>query len=409
MRARKALRWLGVVALGLVVLVVGALAAALPVYPRQYVYRVLAWRESDASDWQKFPSAPLDPAPVAHLFAVTLDPTAPQLLGELAGTGAWDSFLTTHHTQAFIVVHDGQVVYEGYFNGTRRDSVVTSFSVAKSVTSALVGIAINEGHIRSVDDPVTDYLPELADRDPRFRQITIRHLLRMASGLEYQAFRPFLLNGDDPLTTYYPDQRQISLENTRIAEPPGQRFRYNKYHPQLLGMILERTTGMRVTHYLQARLWDVLGMEYGGSWSTDSRQSDFEKMETGLNARAIDFARFGVLFLQGGVWDGGQVIASAWVNQSTRPWSPEDEAAYYPSSFSPFSHLPGRAYYGFLWWGLARPDGTYAFAAEGDKGQFIYVSPAHKLVIVRFGTQYGLPSRTWVELFTRFADAYASP
>ncbi len=409
MRPWKALRWLGVIALGLGVLVLAALAAALVIYPRQYVYRVLAWRESDASDWQKFPSAPLAPAPAAHLFTVAPDPAVPRLLGELADTDAWDAFLTKHHTQAFIVVRGRTVVYEGYVNGTRRDSIVTSFSVAKSFTSALVGIAIADGHIRSVDDPVTDYLPELAERDSRFREITLRHLLRMASGLEYQAFRPFLLNGDDPLTTYYPDQRTISLKNTRIAEPPGRRFRYNKYHPQLLGMILERTTGMRVTRYLQAKLWDPLGMEYGGSWSTDSRASDFEKMETGVNARAIDFARFGVLFLQGGAWDGRQVLSHAWVDQATAPWSPQDEGAYYPASFSPFSPLPGRSYYGFMWWGLARPDGTYAFAAEGDRGQFIYVSPAHNLVIVRFGTEYGLPSSNWIDLFSRFADRYASP
>ena len=358
----KVVRRLGTIALGLVVLI---LAAALVIYPPEYVYRVLVWQESDAFDWQRFPSSPLAPAPAAHQFAVAPDPAVPRLLGELTGTSEWDAWLAKHHTQAFIVIRGGVVVYEGYFNGTRRDSIVTSFSVAKSVVAALVGIAIDEGHITSVDDPVTHYLPELAARDPRFREITIRHLLLMASGLEYQEDRPLLLNGDDPLTTYYPDQRTLSLQNTHIAEPPGRRFRYNKYHPQLLGMILERATGMRVTRYLQAKLWDPLGMEYGGSWSTDSRASDFEKMETGLNARAIDFARVGVLFLKGGAWGSRQVISHAWVEQATRPWLPPDEAAYYPASFS---SRPGRPYYGLMWWGFARPDGTYDFAAVGDKG-----------------------------------------
>jgi CubicO group peptidase (beta-lactamase class C family) len=390
-------------ALGLALLVLAALALPLLVYPPEYVYRVAAWQESDALDWQKFPSHPLEPAPTAHRFAVAPDPAAPRLLGELAGTRDWDAFLAGQHTQACVVVHRGAVVYEGYFNGTRRDSIVTSFSVAKSVTSALVGIAVDEGRIGSVDDAVTRYLPELAVRDPRFDRITIRHLLLMASGLDYQASGRFLLDGDDPLTTYYPDQRAIALKNTRVAEPPGLHRVYNKYHPQLLGLVLERTTGMGVTAYLQAKLWDPLGMEYGGSWSTDSRTSDFEKMETGVNARAIDFARFGALFLNGGEWGGRQVISRAWVEESTRPWFPPDDAAYYPPFFAA---MPGRAYYGFMWWGFARPDGTYDFAAEGDKGQFLYVSPRRGLVIARFGFEYGLSARDWFDLFYRFADQY---
>jgi len=176
----------------------------------------------------------------------------------LAGVDDWDAFLEANDTQAFVVVQDGTVVYEKYFNDTQRDSIVISFSVAKSFASALIGFAIDEGYIHSVDDPITDYLPELAERDPRFDDITIRHLLLVASGLEYTADRFPLFNGDDPLTTYYPDQRKIALENTNIVDPPGGTFLYNKYHPQLLGMILERTTGVSVTEYLQAKIWDPL-------------------------------------------------------------------------------------------------------------------------------------------------------
>jgi CubicO group peptidase (beta-lactamase class C family) len=232
-------------------LFVAALAVALLIYPPEYVYRVLVWQGSDAFDWQKFPFRPLVPTAAAHHLAVAPDPAVSRVLADVAGTADWDAFLAKNHTQAFVVIHRGTVVYEGYFNGTQRDSIVTSFSVAKSFASALVGTAVDEGRITSVDDPVTRYLPELAARDSRFREITVRHLLLMASGLDYEAFRFFLLNGDDPLTTYYPDQRKISLQNTHIIEPPGRHFRYNKYHPQLLGMILERTTGVRVTRYLQ--------------------------------------------------------------------------------------------------------------------------------------------------------------
>lgn len=396
----KTLRIFALLLIGAIVMI---LAVAMLIYSPMYVYRTLAWQESDAFDWQKFPAHPLNAAPSAYHFEVSPDPRVAELFAQLSGAEDWDSFLEANNTQAFIVIQDGAVRYEHYFNETRRDSIVTSFSVAKSFTSALIGLALQDGYINSVDDPITDYLPELAERDPRFKEITIRSLLRMASGLDYQEFRPLLFNSDDILTTYYPDQRKISLENTHIIDPPGQYFRYNKYHPQLLGMILERATGMPVTSYLQTRLWDPLGMEFDGSWSIDSRASDFEKMETGVNARAIDFAKFGALFLNGGNWQGNQVISQAWIDESTQPFLPEDYAAYYPEYFT---ILPGRAYYQYMWWGLQRPDGSYDFSAEGDKGQFIYVSPQKNLVIVRNGIEYGLPTEDWLALFYEFAGQY---
>jgi CubicO group peptidase (beta-lactamase class C family) len=227
----RIIKWIAI----LLGLLVGALAlfilTAMIVYPPQYVLRLLAWRESDAFDWQKFPERTLQPAPTTAPFGQRPDTRLPELLGQLAGTDDWDAFMQATQTQAFHVIQDGDVLYEGYFNDTQPNSIVTSFSVAKSFTSALVGIAIDEGYIVSVNDPVTSYLPELADRDPRFEDITIRDLLMMASGLDYQANRAFLFNGDDPLTTYYPNQREISLENTRIIDPPGAYFSYNKYHP----------------------------------------------------------------------------------------------------------------------------------------------------------------------------------
>jgi CubicO group peptidase (beta-lactamase class C family) len=379
------------------------LVIAVLVYPPEYVYRAMVWQGSDAFDWQKFPSHPLNAARTAYHFEAAPDPRVAELLGQLSDTDDWDRFLEENHTQAFLVIQDGKILYENYFNNTQRDSIVTSFSVAKSFDSALIGIAIQEGYIHSVNDPITRYLPELGERDSRFKEITIRHLLLMASGLEYESFRPLFLNSDDILTTYYPDQRRLALENTKVVDPPGLYYRYNKYHPQLLGMILERTTGMPVTSYLQTRIWDPLGMEYGGSWSVDSKASDFEKMETGVNARAIDFAKFGVLFLNGGSWQGHQVISKDWVNESTRPLFPPNYADYYSDWYE---LLPGEGHYKYMWYSLVREGDSYDFAAEGDKGQFIYVSPQKKLVIVRNGIEYGIPSEEWFQLFYEFASQF---
>ena len=400
-RTIKILGWTLIVLAGIVIL---ALAAALLTYPPVYVFRVIAWGNSDAFDWQKFPEHRLEAAPVPFTFDEAPDDRVAALFAQLAGVDNWEVFLEENHTQAFIVIQDGTVLYEEYFNDTQRDSIVTSFSVAKSFTSALIGIAIDEGYINSVNDPITDYLPELAARDSRFENITIRDLLRMSSGLEYKENRFLGLNGDDALTTYYPNQRQLALQNTKIIDPPGEYFLYNKYHPQLLGMILERTTGNSVTEYLQRKIWDPLGMEFDGSWSIDSEASDFEKMETGVNARAIDFAKFGQLFLNGGAWNGQQVISQAWVEESTQPYLPSDYSAYYPADW--FSGLPEQGYYQYMWWGIAIEPGSYDFVAAGDRGQFIYVSPRNALVIVRNGTDYGISFDAWFDLFYRFASEF---
>lgn len=362
-------------------------------YSPEYVWRVAMWRESDVGDYlNNFPKRELTAAPEPFLFD-----SAPESAGVISalqsafGTDDLDAFLTDTGTQAFIVIRDDRVIYEQYFNGWQRDSMVTSFSVAKSFVSTLVGIAIEEGHIGGLDDPITLYLPELLDRDPEFERITIRHVLTMSSGLEYKEMRPFLFNGDDPLTTYHPDQRELSLNNTHIDGPPGREFLYNKYHPQLLGMILERTTGMSVTELTQRYLWNPLGMEFDGAWCLDSTASGFEKMEAGLNARAIDFAKLGRLFLNGGNWQGTQVVSADWVALASGT-NPDGRAP----AFSRDRH------YGLMWWGVPSDEEPPDYYAAGDHGQYVYVSPATDTVVIRTGVEYGVSSRDWI---TAFASA----
>ena len=260
MKRRRLLRLAAVIVLIPVLPVASWLLAASVLYSPEYVRRVIAWRESDVGDYlTNFPRRQLLASPDPRPFAVALDEDRVEgILSSAIGVDDLEAFLTETETQSLIVIKDDRVVLERYVNGWRRESMVTSFSVAKSFVSTLVGIAIAEGAIGSLDDPITTYLPELAERDPRFAEITIRHLLLMSSGLDYQESGSFLFNGDDPLTTYHPDQRNLALTNIRIAGPPGKTFRYNKYHPQLLGMILERTTGMSVSAWTQSRLWDPL-------------------------------------------------------------------------------------------------------------------------------------------------------
>lgn len=393
--------------LGVLILVI---VAARIFYPGEYVYRVLVWRDSDVNDYRyNFPQSRLTASSNPSPFDKAL---APELVASVfqkqPHIDDLETFLAESETQAFIVIQDGAILYEEYFNGAERDTPVTSYSVAKSFTSALIGIAIDEGYIHSVHDPIIDYLPELLERDPRFGDITIRHLLLMASGLEFREMRAFLFNGDDPLTAYYPDQRRLALTNTHIVDPPGTYFQYNKYHPQLLGMILERTTGVSVTEYTQRTLWEPLGMEYDGGWSLDSTESGFEKMEAGLNGRAIDFAKLGQLFLNDGIWEGEQVIPSEWVSQSTQLDPALDNESYYPNDFGQLIYDSGKGYYKYMWYGRFQEDGSVDFFAEGDRGQVIYVSPSKELVIVRFGEDFGIQGSilAWPMTFYQFASDF---
>ncbi|MGD2158079.1 MAG: serine hydrolase [Anaerolineales bacterium] len=396
---KKTLYWiLGIV---IAVLVLYPLLACL-VYPPEYVFRALTWGESDAHDYQKFEKRELAAGDDPFYFAKDLQEEWIRSLFESdPQVDDLDTFLMDTGTQAFIVIQGDRILYEGYLNGAQRDSIVTSFSIAKSFTSALIGITIEDGYIRSSNDPITAYLPELESRDPRFSDITIRDLLMMSSGICYSEDIP-LLNDDGTKTYLYPDMRQLALGHTRICESSGEHFLYNNYNPLLLGMILERAAGISVTQLLQQKIWSQLGMEFDGSWSLDSEASGFEKMESGINGRAIDFAKFGRLFLHEGTWEGVRVIPTDWVLESTREDTSVDLSAYYGELEI---RKPLDGYYKYMWWGLPRGDGEYDFSAVGIYGQFIYVSPQADLIIVRNGERerHGLHYDEWLRIFYQFA------
>ena len=386
----------------LLILILFPLVYAYIAYPVEYVNRVLRWGDAGVDDYLKFPERALEPSDSPFEFSYNLDEGHVRTQFEAASDiGNFDTFLAKNRTQAFILIQDDAILYEQYFNGASRDSIVTSFSTAKSVASTLIGIAISEDYIKSVYDPITDYLPELTERDPAFANITIRDLLMMSSGIKYVEF-PYV-NGDDAKTYYFPDLRQLALGDTRVTDIPGETFHYNNYHPLLLGMILERATGTSVANYLQEKIWRPIGMKYPGSWSLD--ENNFEKMESGINARAIDFAKFGRLFLHNGNWNGVQVVPAEWVAEATKADTSVDYASYYPHDFI-FKN--GQGYYKYMWWGIQRDEQNYDFMALGNHGQIIYISPYKNLIILRFGESYGEyhGAQGWVDMFYGFATDF---
>jgi CubicO group peptidase (beta-lactamase class C family) len=376
--------------LALVMVVVGYLLA-----PHSYLMRTIFWGESDYKDLEKFPARTIHNAPPTSPFEeLPRDNPYSSQIEAIARKGSngenLEDYLEANGTTAFLVIHNDKVLYERYFDDYDKTSKHTSFSMAKSFASALVGIAIDEGHIKSVEEPITNYLPKLREKDERFEEITIRHLLTMSSGIKYEegGDLPWSEDADDTKTYYATDLRELAL-NSRIEGEPGQYFEYNNYNPLLIGMILERATGMPVAQYMEQKLWKPLGMEADGSWSLDSTSSGFEKMESGVNARARDFARFGMLFAQEGRnWEGRQLISEGWVKESTRPDTSTDPSLDYQ----------------YFWWVNTPAGENYHFSARGKYGQSICVASEKDLVMVRIGKEEGERGYGyWISLFDDLA------
>jgi CubicO group peptidase (beta-lactamase class C family) len=385
-KARRFRRWFLVAGAVLVLPVV----AALGVYGWAWLStddstfaRALVWRESDVGDQHRFPARRIPSGARASRLPRGVEPDL-VLSGKQQGL---DDFLRETDTLAFVVVHDDRLVRERYFGGSTRESLLTSFSAAKSFVSTLVGIAVDAGLIDSVEDPVTDYVHELAARDPRFRQIRLRDLLTMSSGLRYRE-GGFPSLGDDTYTYYGVDLREAALSRTRIETSPGLAWRYNNYNPLLLGLVLERATGTSVSDFMATKLWQPLGAEADATWSLDSERSGFEKMESGINATAVDYARFGLLFLHDGKWNGRRIVSKAWVRAATRAGPAIGPAYYYG--------------YRYFWWtDVERPGRFYAF---GKYGQYVYVAPDVDAVVVRLGRDWGVGNVTWLATLREVAD-----
>jgi len=391
-RARPRRRWLRRIAftfVGLIVMVLAVYGWALASLDSSAVARAMIWMDADVGDQYRFPARVIpaggDVSPLLGGDEIDLGASP------LGGGMGFDGFLRQNDTLSFLVVHDDRLVYERYFGGSDRQTLHTTWSVAKSVLSTLVGIAIEEGLIGGVDDPVTDYVPELARKDPRFERITLRHLLTMSSGMRYWDTDfpwPF---ADDSYTYYGADLREIALDNSQIEGPPGQEFHYNNYHPLLLGLVLERVTGTSVSEYMSTRLWQPLGAESDSSWSLDSEDSGFEKMESGVNATAADYARFGLAFLHGGEWGGSSIVSEEWVRDATALDTTTDPADRYQ----------------YFWWVDVERAGR--FYALGNLGQYIYVAPDTATVIVRTGSDWGIENDAWLSILRDVADRLARP
>jgi len=312
-------------------------------------------------------------------------------------------FLTETDTSALLVLRDGAVLHERYMLTGGPEVRWLSMSVAKSFVSAVLGIAVDEGHIESIDEPVTRYVPSLAGS--AYDGVSIKDVLQMSSGASWNE------DYSDPDSDINRFGRVLAVggsleELAATLEPelePGTFNRYNSIDTSVLGLIVIRATGRSLADYMEEKLWKPLGTESDAFWMVDD--AGVEMAFGGLNATARDYAKLGELYRNGGVWHGQQIVPEAWVTASVTPDAPhlmpgENEASDFPMG------------YGYQWWIMDGDEGEYS--AIGVYNQFIYVNPSKRLVIVKLSanSDYGTSDDEssyrefeTIELFRAIGDA----
>lgn len=325
-----------------------------------------------------FPSRTISRGPHAHPFA-----SYPIELGRVTysygeQTFTIDEFLARNNTQGIVVLHKGTVVYEKYFGDAEASTRFTSWSVGKSITSTLVGIAIDEGLIKDVTDQLTDYIPELVGT--AYDGVTIEQTLQMSSGVKFN--EDYQDDGTSDIWSYMGAAMIANLApaNESAAQyprenEPGTAFNYNTAETQILGWLITKVTGQPFSEYLQDKIWEPLGMAHDATWLMDkSGKNGMEVTGCCLNAALRDWARFGEMFRNGGVAHKKQIVSREWVEDATRPSQPH----------LIFKEDGGDPIYGYQyqWWLVDR--GRYS--AEGVHGQYIFVAPDLDLVIAKAST-----------------------
>ncbi len=271
---------------------------------------------------------------------------------------------------AFLVVKHDKIVYEKYWDDYNENSLSNSFSVAKTFIGLLIGIAIDEGKINSVDDPVSSYLPEYKDNP----ELTIKHLLTMSSGINFdESYKsPF---GHMAKAYYGSDIKKLN-ENYTVTETPGETWKYLGGNTIILSFILEKVTGTTIAEYMSQKVWQPIGAKNDALWSLDKKDGR-EKAYCCFYSNARDFARIGKLYLNGGLWNKRRIVTQQYVDASTC-------SAYYLKD----KNRRPVDFYGYQMWMTYYKD-MDIFYARGIQGQFIIVIPDRQLVVVRLGHERG--------------------
>lgn len=268
---------------------------------------------------------------------------------------------------AFLLIKDQKIIYEHYWEDYGTESLSNSFSMAKSVVGLLIGAAIDDGFIESVDEPIAEYIAEF--NSPSNEHLTIKQVLTMSSGLNWDESYGSLFS--TTTEAYYGKNIKELIYGLEVVDKPGLEFKYLSGNTQLLAMVVEAATGKKISNYASEKFWNPMGAVNDALWCLDD-EDGMEKAYCCFNSNARDFARWGQLILNRGMWNGKQLISPEFVKEATQPADLVDE--------------DGEAinFYGYQWW-IHDANGWTVPYMRGILGQYVFAIPEENAVLVRLG------------------------
>jgi CubicO group peptidase (beta-lactamase class C family) len=338
---------------------------AILVTGNSYIYKALVFNYVNIDDLDLFPTR-----------AITNGTPQPWKISDAYNKGKLPDSVRAEleklQSVAYLVIKDDAICYEEYWDHYSEKSLSNSFSMAKSVIGLLIGIAHDEGKIKSLDEPIGNYLADY--KSGPAAETTIRDVLMMSSGSNWDESYSSLFS----ITTkayYGSDLEKLLHDEVQIVDRPGRTWSYKSGDTQLLSFILEKATGMHVAEYASEKLWIPTGAELPAQWSLDHKDGH-EKAYCCIYSNARDFARIGKLMLDSGSWNGRQLISKEYVRQALAP----NDLLYDDDSTS---HVTT---YGYQWW-LMKYKEHPVFYMRGLLGQYVFVIPDQRLIVVRLGKE----------------------
>jgi hypothetical protein len=350
-----------------------------------FVYKVLQYTLGKGKlgpDIHEFTKDPLATVAAARPQPIPLH----RLYNQKRPEGQYNALNAATGTTAYLVLWKDSILYEEYFDGYGPDSASNSFSMAKSVVSLATGIVLQRGMIRSLDQPVGDFLPWM--RSGNNAQLTIRHLLTMSSGMDFTEdyLNPFGFAAE----ALYGSDLQTLVQRYNVVRKPGVTFDYESGNTQLLAMVLEKATHMPLAEWVSKNLWQPMGAIHPAHWCLDHKGGQ-PRAFCCFNSNARDFSRFGTLLMHHGKWKGRSLVDSTYLAMASQPAPLLDQE---------LNNAPNTRY-GFQFWTLnyANDDVVYA---RGILGQYVLCLPRHNLVVVRLGHKRSPEKRNGhpVDIFT---------